>query len=274
MRESNAEAPVRAFAFNVVKRLAALLLPLGFGLGEFLQTAKGAFVAAAAEHIAARGDRVSTSRIAALTGLSRADVSKIRSNRSNDPRGAGKQRTARVMHGWFSDREFVDSNGNPKPLRLDASSSFERLVRRFSGDVPPRAILQELLAAGMAELDPDGQVRPIRRHAMAVGRSIDLDGLAADLGVFLKGASEETSETSGSVRRVSVLFGRQMPTAVRRNATLRTERFLEAMSEYLHTAAAASNTASGSGSESATFHVVVAQSEFGTKPSPDDHSEK
>ncbi len=39
------------------------------------------------------------------------------------------------------------------------SPSFSELVRRYSGDMAPRAMLDELLRTGLAEIDADGRVR-------------------------------------------------------------------------------------------------------------------
>jgi hypothetical protein len=39
------------------------------------------------------------------------------------------------------------------------SPSFSELVRRYSGDMAPRAMLDELLRTGLAEIDGDGRVR-------------------------------------------------------------------------------------------------------------------
>ena len=261
--EIGAAPPARAFTFAVVKRLAAILLPLGFGLGDFLQTAKSAFVAAAADQIRAGGDRVSTSRIAAITGLSRADVANIRLNRTSSKLGSGQQRTARVMHGWFTDANFVDLTGRAMPLEIEGTISFAELVRKFSGDVPPRAMLRELLVAGMVELNSDGRVAPIRRHYKTTAASaFDLQSLSADLQVLLASATENVTAGSSSLRRITVNFHGRITAAVRRNVALRTERFLDAMSEYLHTASERTRRTSDDDTQASPFHVLLAHCEM------------
>jgi len=223
-------------AFSVIKRLASVLLPLGFGLGEFVMAAKAAFVEAAAEQIARRGNRASTARIAVVTGLSRAEVARIRSNPQDVSRPFAKQRTERVMYGWFTDPRFVDSGGNPRALAMTGQDSFEELVRKYSGDIPRRAVLEELLAGGMAEVAQSGPVSAIRRHyVLSSGRATtDLEGLAADADVFFRSATAARDGAGSTVRRIAVQFPTGIPISVRRTVALRTERFLEALADFLH----------------------------------------
>jgi hypothetical protein len=49
------------------------------------------------------------------------------------------------MDGWRRDPEFCDSSGAPLDLKLSGDyGSFESLARRYSGDIPARATLEEL----------------------------------------------------------------------------------------------------------------------------------
>jgi Family of unknown function (DUF6502) len=265
--DSPTGAAANGFAFAVVKRLAAFLLPLGIGLGDFLQISKAAFVAAASDHIRARGDRVSTSRIAVITGLSRAEVAKIRANGHQRRSIVGRQRTERVMHGWHTDSAFVDESGKPRSLPVDGGGSFAELVRKYGGDVPPRAVFRELIAGGMARIGASGDLVPIRRHFVAAaGDELDFGRLEADANVFFDGAVGSRTSRYSTLRRVSVRFRTEIPTGVRKNVALRTERFLEALSEYLHAAADHSAKRADSENEGEAFHVLVAQAELDDNP--------
>ena len=254
------ESPTQNFVFAVAKRLATLLLPLGYGLGEFLQTAKAAFVAAATDDIRAHGDRVSTSRIAVTTGLSRQEVARIRSKKDVGPRTKTTQRTSRVMEGWFTDPEFADSSGAAKVLRTRGNLSFAKLVKKWGGDVPPRAVLRELLAGGLAVQDTIGNVVPIRRDIEPANRSkLDLGALAIEIDVLISNACSRQSMQSPTLRRVSVSFDGRIPKAVRRNVAVRTERFLSAMSEYLQGVADDSPHGPLRMEKIESLHIVVAQ---------------
>jgi hypothetical protein len=227
--------------------------------------AKAAFVEAAADQISERGDRVSNARIAVLTGLSRADVGRIRARHDHVPTRFAEQRTERVMHGWFTDQRYLDSLGNPRALTMVGQHSFEELVREYSGDMPRMAVLEELRAGGMADVNELGRVRALRRHhLMAPGRAhLDLAELAAEADIFLRSATISPASGSSAFRRVAVRFPYGMSLAIRRNITLRTERFLEAMADYLH---AASSDIRGEerlrGHSGVVWHVMIAQCEI------------
>ena len=47
-----------------------------------------------------------------------------------------------------ADADFLDSDGEPRALPADGDSSFAALVKRHSGDMPARAVLDELRARG------------------------------------------------------------------------------------------------------------------------------
>ena len=64
---------------------------------------------------------------------------------------------ARVVSGWVRDSRFLDSNGQPAVLPVEGNGvSFNELVRHFSGDMPVRAVLDELDRVGVIDHLPDG----------------------------------------------------------------------------------------------------------------------
>lgn len=93
------------------------------------------------------------SRAAILTGLSRKEV--MRLSRQPQPGEGGevlcRNRAARVLAGWMSP-PYADSRGKPRTLSVkDGGDSFVQLVKSCGGDVPYRAILDELLESGVVE---------------------------------------------------------------------------------------------------------------------------
>lgn len=233
--EHASKSQARRLTFALTKKIASLLVPLGFSFGEFLGAAKSAFVAAAEEHVRDRGKRVSTARIAILTGLTRAEVARLRDSSKSPPETKSEQRTERVMHGWFTDPRYVDDLGSPRPLPMTGTHSFDELVRRYSGDVPRRAVLDELVSGGMAATDTKASIRALRRHhAAPTNIDIDIERLGKDLDIFFASADRFSKESRGELRRLTVQFPGNIPSSVRRTVTIRTERFLEALADYLH----------------------------------------
>jgi hypothetical protein len=65
-----------------------------------------------------------------------------------------------VVAGWVRDTAFHDPAGQPLELAFDgAANSFAELVRRYSGDMPPRAVLDELLCVGSVQRADNGTLR-------------------------------------------------------------------------------------------------------------------
>lgn len=166
------------------------------------------------------------------------------------------------MHGWFADARYVDAAGKPRALPMTGPASFDELVRKYSGDIPRRAVLDELLAGGMAEVTQSGTVTALRRHyLLASGRPVaDLAGLAADADVFLHSATNRSENGESAIRRVSVQFSDGIPPSVRKTVTLRTERFLEALADYLHASALPTQAPKRASEESGEmFHLMITQ---------------
>jgi hypothetical protein len=71
----------------------------------------------------------------------------------------------RVLEGWHTDPVFLGPYGIPKDLPFDSADadSFSGLVRKHSGDMAPRAMLDELLRVGAVEQTNAGTFRVLVR---------------------------------------------------------------------------------------------------------------
>jgi hypothetical protein len=97
-----------------------------------------------------------------LTGLSRKEVLRVkRLPLRPDMDGVAQQgRSIRIINGWTHDKRFQDDKGNPLVLDFEnRDTGFYSLVRHYSGDIPPRAALDELLRIGLVEMTTDHRVR-------------------------------------------------------------------------------------------------------------------
>lgn len=151
---------------RLLRPLARILLRHNVSFLTFSDIAKRVFVEVAEETFPPEGRRQSLSRIAMLTGLSRKEVLRVKRlpHPSDDEATAQQERSTRVISGWTRDPAFLDSDGNPLPLPFDGrEGSFSDLVRRYSGDIPPRAVLDELLRVGLAERGEDALIRLVAR---------------------------------------------------------------------------------------------------------------
>lgn len=136
---------------DFMKPLVRLLLRNGVGYREFSEICKAAFVDVASSEYGIRGRKTNMSRVAVMTGLSRKDVKKVRDAGEHDQESpSAKMRSAEsVLSIWHSNPDFLDINRRPKRITFEGlGATFRNLVALAGGDIPPRAMLTELLRAG------------------------------------------------------------------------------------------------------------------------------
>lgn len=150
---------------TLLRPLVRILLRNGMPFRVLAEQAKQAYVDAALEDMALEKRKPSLSRAAVITGLTRKEVSRLAKKADPDPGMAARyNRAARVVSGWVRDRRFRDQRGQPASLPVEGPGpSFSELVRRYSGDVPVRAILDELLRVGSVRELKNGRIRLIGR---------------------------------------------------------------------------------------------------------------
>ncbi len=156
--------------FNAVAKLLRplirLLLRHGVPYAAFADLAKREYVNMAADEFEVPGRKQTNSRVATITGLSRKEVQRVKALEGIDDSVDAVDkyhRAARVVSGWIHSEQFCDKNSLPLPLPFDGDVSFNALVKMFSGDMPPRAVLDELMRNGLVEREVDGKLRLIQR---------------------------------------------------------------------------------------------------------------
>lgn len=168
MASLDAEPKLRSpFQTAILNSLESVLLPIvklmlrcGLGCSEFISVAKSAYVKAATTDYSLRGRPTNASRVAALTGLSRKEVSRIRAETKRNRWTPDMEVTPAntVLHYWHFDPLFCDQAGTPRPLSFDGPASFTALVKRYVGDIPAGAMKKELLRARAIAEQHDGQL--------------------------------------------------------------------------------------------------------------------
>ena len=145
--------------------LVRLLLRHGVTHADFSDWSKRVFVVQAERHFGVNDKKPTVSRIAVVTGINRKEVKRIQDlPAETTPEPRKRNRAARVVTGWLQDSRFHDSNGQPRPLEYGESDrEFNQLVKQYSGDIPARAVLDELDRVGTVSKTGDGLVKLIRR---------------------------------------------------------------------------------------------------------------
>jgi hypothetical protein len=149
-----------------------------------------AFVRVAGEEFGIRGRRTNISRIAAMTGIPRKDVSRIRQESDEyhvdfrielSPLGD-------ILHRWSTHPEFLKSSGAPRNLSVsEGEPSFSTLVKQCVGDVPAGAIKVELIRSGAVIVDENGDLVLNRRHVVP---EQSLDKLVSSMSFGLRSLAE------------------------------------------------------------------------------------
>lgn len=157
MRHKNNNPLNRTF-LALLQPLARLFLRFGRGYREFSELSKAAFVAVAAKDYGVHGRPTNVSRIAAMTGLTRKEISRIR-NRIDAGEAAQTERATplrEVIRAWQTNSEFQDDKGRPAALPMNGErGSFQSLVKQYAGDIPEGAMRKELQRIGAVELVND-----------------------------------------------------------------------------------------------------------------------
>jgi hypothetical protein len=165
MRPEKLRANLKEAYRRLFNPLIRILIRNGVTATETTDLVRRAYVdAATSEEFQLRGRRISDTRIAILTGLSRKEVHKLRSEPGETESISNLSRIGRLIAAWNQDSDFTGPYGLPLGIPFDdqpgsEAPSFKELVRRHSGDMAPRAMLDELLRTGLAHVDEEGLIR-------------------------------------------------------------------------------------------------------------------
>lgn len=227
---------------DLLTELAFSLLPRGMTPKRFADLARFAFVRAAQEMSRTRKGKVNQSRVAAQTGLSRADVKRLLQNNAFDADRSDESPVERVMNGWRTDRLFSHRPGEPKRLRISGSGgSFIHLARKYGGDVPHRALLDELRRIGAVRDHGDSVSFSLKGSPILRNRN-DFAFLSPVLPLLIDGirvASRRKSRQSraASIQRLSIPVDSDIDLAiVRERITSSAKSMLNGLGESLGTA--------------------------------------
>jgi hypothetical protein len=192
--ESKPLRPVVSACRQWLRPVARWLLRTGLTWKEFAELSREVFVETATEEFGLRGRPTNVSRVALLTGLARREVRRIQAATRESPAASAEEslsHATRVLTGWHLDADFLEDDGRPRVLAATGPApSFEVLLKRYAGDIPPTALVKELVKSGSIERLPDGCYRALRRYYMPRqmdGRAVERAGsVLADLATTIE----------------------------------------------------------------------------------------
>ncbi len=174
---------------RLLRPLVRLSLKKGISYGTFTSLLKWVFYDVAKKDLIIEGRKQTQSRISVITGFSRKEVKRLSELDPPTTRLQKEQynRAARVISGWRRDNDYVDDQGRPIAIPIiGEGATFETLVKRFSGDMPPRAVLDELTRLGALKQESDNCVRLVQEAFMPTAdEAIKFHILGTDVGFLI-----------------------------------------------------------------------------------------
>ena len=161
-------------ARRILRPLVRILLRNGITAVAFQELARKVFVDVAYEEFQIEGKAQTMARVSVITGLNRKEVARLFKLESiSEADRSWWNRAGTVLAAWLTDPDFQSSAGFPLDLSFSGKSpNFSDLVKKYSGDMYPRAVADELLRTGAIE-EIDGKLRMSNR-----GYSPDADPAA------------------------------------------------------------------------------------------------
>ena len=177
--DTRLQRALRGALEQLLRPLCRLLLRHSVPFTAFEDIAKRIYVDVAWNDFSLPGKKPTASRVAVLSGLTRKDVHRLLADPVEDQSETFERynRAAKVTTGWARDAEFLDPQGKTRALDFEGDQSFSTLVKRYSGDMTPRTILDELLRVGSAERQEDGRIQMVTRGYVPQKSAVDKLGI-------------------------------------------------------------------------------------------------
>jgi hypothetical protein len=202
---SSVHPAARKVLRKLLEPLSRLAFDCGFSVNELYSILREAAVLSAAGRQLEDERRINISGIAATTGISRGEISRILKYRAiaTDKVSNGRQNPInRILAAWHSDTRFLTANKLPAELDLYGRGfTFESLVRRHGRGIPVRAIFDELTRIGAVELTASQKIVP--KMSVAVNRRITPEVIEAFGGSATDLLSAELRSAKSSFAPVS-----------------------------------------------------------------------
>jgi hypothetical protein len=199
MAEDGARTELFRAARAILRPLVRLLISHGITFPAFSRLAREVYIEVGTRYFALPFKKQTDSRVALVTGVTRKEIGQIRRGQvlpMGDAAHFDYGVATRVIGRWVSERRYCDAAGEPRRLPYEGATdqaSFVSLVDEVGGDIPPRAVLDELIRVGAVSLSPNGDVRLVD-HAYIPAR-----GTEEKLAILGSDASELTSAIAHNI---------------------------------------------------------------------------
>lgn len=177
---------IRPVLETLLRAVVRLMLRRGLVFKDAALMLKGVFIQVASEELERSGAPATTTRISAITGLNRNEVSM---RKTKPPEVASTGFVARILGAWEADRRFSTVKGSPKPLAFRGRGNpFALLVKTASSHLNARAALLELVRSGHARIEGKTVYRLMDVQTLNKDAIQTLDLAARDCATILEAA--------------------------------------------------------------------------------------
>lgn len=161
---------------RMLRPVVRQLIQYGITYPAAAELLKVLYLTVAEEDFALPFKRQTDSRLAVVTGMSRKEIAALRRSPTETP--SARLEDAPVVHvlgRWMGGPPYSSEEGRAHPLFYesvdDRIPTFVKLVQSLPIDLPPRALLDELLRVGAVELRRDGSVVLLEQSYIPAGDS-------------------------------------------------------------------------------------------------------
>lgn len=201
MAEDGARTELFRAARAILRPLVRLLIAHGITFPAFSRLAREVYIEVGTKHFALPFKKQTDSRVALVTGVTRKEIGQIRRGQvlpMGDAAHFDYGVATRVIGRWVSETRYCDASGAPRRLAYEAdgdTATFVTLVDEVGGDIPPRAVLDELIRVGSVALSPNGDVRLLEQaYIPARGTEEKLAILGADASELISAIAHNIAE--------------------------------------------------------------------------------
>ncbi|MEM6709910.1 MAG: DUF6502 family protein [Pseudomonadota bacterium] len=206
----NIEQRLLRAARRILRPLVRIMLRNGIASDAFTELVRKVYVDVADEEFRLPGKKQTVSRISVITGLNRKEVTRLRGEPAEDSSDERwRNRAATVLSAWELDPMFQDRKGDPLDLPFAGEPpNLTELVRKHSGDMQPRAVVDELLRVGAIEELPSATYRMARRgYEPSADAGAMVDMLGTDTSEFIETIDHNVQNTADdSLMQAKVLY--------------------------------------------------------------------
>ena len=225
---------------RIFRPLVRILLRHGVTADACNDLLRRVYVDVAEKEFAIDGRKQTAARISLLTNINRKEVGRLKKLPILEPQSLDEHhnRAARVISGWLRDPHFQDAKGDPDTLPVDGKRSFTELVKRHSGDVPARAIADELKRVGAIEYTSFGELRlSARGYVPGMGDVEKLQILGTDVRDLINTIDHNLTHDTAAARYQRKVQYTNVPAshleAFRRLSARLAQGVLEQLNEWL-----------------------------------------